>query len=242
MRPTHAVFAHARQERNHRYVSKDECEALWEANLSVDHPDISLPHGWHLNCARVSVLPPPDTGPKLDAEMRCWIRKVPEAMRCDRMYQNRQFWYDFLAWEHTAHQRSAFHGDYQPWEAFPVEDPPPPLGEDDEEEDDNHVVKDEVDVAMEDAALPGAVDLPLEYQAVIAAGYDKEALLRQVFEESKANEDKIFPGYSDFIALTGMVAEYIASLPPPPPLLSPGGVRGVGGAAPARCSALPASP
>jgi hypothetical protein len=33
--------------------------------------------------------PPPETGPKLDAEMRRRIRKVLEAMWCDRMYQNR---------------------------------------------------------------------------------------------------------------------------------------------------------
>jgi hypothetical protein len=71
---------------------------------------------------------------------------------------------------------------------------------------------------MDDASPLGAMDLPPKYQAVVAAGYDKEALLRQVFEESKADEDKIFPGYSDIIALTGMVAEYMASLPPPPPL------------------------
>jgi hypothetical protein len=35
---------------------------------------------------------------------------------------------------------------------------------------------------------------------------------------SKADEDKAFPGYSDAITLTGMVAEHLASLPPPPPL------------------------
>jgi hypothetical protein len=73
---------------------------------------------------------------------------------------------------------------------------------------------------MEDAAPPpGAGDLPPEYQAVVAAGYDEEALLQQVLEASKADEDKIFPGYSDAITLTGMVAEHLASLPPPPPLL-----------------------
>jgi hypothetical protein len=38
-------------------------------------------------------------------------------------------------------------------------------------------------------------------------------------EASKADEDKIFLGYIDAIALTGMVAEHLASLPPPPPLL-----------------------
>jgi hypothetical protein len=70
-------------------MSKEECEALWKANESVDHPDVSLPYGWHLNRARVSVLPPPETGPKLDAEMHRRIRNLPKAMRCNHMYQNR---------------------------------------------------------------------------------------------------------------------------------------------------------
>jgi hypothetical protein len=35
-------------------------------------------------------------------------------------------------------------------------------------------------------------------------------------EASKAEEDQAYPGYSETIALTGMVA--VASLPPPPPL------------------------
>jgi hypothetical protein len=67
---------------------------------------------------------------------------------------------------------------------------------------------------MEDASPPpGVGDLPLEYQAVVAASYDEEALLQQVLGACKADEDKIFPGYSDAIALTGMVAEHLASLP-----------------------------
>jgi hypothetical protein len=33
------------------------------------------------------------------------------------------------------------------------------------------------------------------------------------------DEDKAYLGYSDAIALTGMVAEHLASLPPPPPLM-----------------------
>jgi hypothetical protein len=77
----------------------------------MDHHDVSLPHIWHLNRARVPV-PPPSTGPKLDAEICRRIRNLPEAMRHDRKYRNRQFWYDFLAWEHTAHRRTTFHDDY----------------------------------------------------------------------------------------------------------------------------------
>jgi hypothetical protein len=62
-------------------------------------------------------------------------------------------------------------------------------------------------MAMEDAAPPpGAEDLPQKYQAVVAAGYDEEVLLQQVLEASKANEDARFEGYSDAIALTGLVA------------------------------------
>jgi hypothetical protein len=63
------VIARPRLERDCRYVPKEECEALWEAKESVDHPDISLPQGWHLNHARVPVPPPLEAGLKLDAEI-----------------------------------------------------------------------------------------------------------------------------------------------------------------------------
>jgi hypothetical protein len=46
---------------------------------------------------------------------------------------------------------------------------------------------------MEDAAPPGVGDLPPEYQEVLAAGYDEDALLQQVLEASKADEDRVFP-------------------------------------------------
>jgi hypothetical protein len=65
---------------------------------------------------------------------------------------------------------------------------------------------------MEDVVPPGAGDLPSEYQAVVAAGYDEEALLQQVLEASKADEDERQE------ALTRMVARHLALLPPPPPL------------------------
>jgi hypothetical protein len=35
-------------------------------------------------------------GPRLDAEMRRHIRNLPQSLREDRQYRNRQFWYDFL--------------------------------------------------------------------------------------------------------------------------------------------------
>jgi hypothetical protein len=48
-------------------VRLEKCEALWAANQSVDHPDVSLPHGWHLNRSRVPVPPALPVGPRLDA-------------------------------------------------------------------------------------------------------------------------------------------------------------------------------
>jgi hypothetical protein len=62
-----------------------------------------------------------------------------------------------------------------------------------EEHDHYDMVKQEAVEAMEDAASPGANDLPLEYQTVPAATYDKDALLQQVLEASKADEDGRFP-------------------------------------------------
>jgi hypothetical protein len=102
---------------------------------------------------------------------------------------------------HTARRRSTFHNKYQPWDVYP-----------DKEDDDYHIVKEEADEAMEDAAPPGAEDLPPEYQAI------EDVLLQQVLEASKAYEEKAFFDYDDAIALMGMVAEHMASLPPPPSL------------------------
>jgi hypothetical protein len=68
---------------------------------------------------------PLSAGPKLDPEIHR-IRNLPEAMRHDHKYRNKQFWYDFLAWEHTARRRTTFHDDYQPWEAYAIDESPPP--------------------------------------------------------------------------------------------------------------------
>jgi hypothetical protein len=65
---------------------------------------------------------------------------------------------------------------------------------------------------------PSAEDLPPEYQAIVAGGYDEEALLRQALEASKTDEDEVCPAYSEAIKLMGLVASYMASLPPPSPL------------------------
>jgi hypothetical protein len=56
--------------------------------------------------------------------------------------------------------RSTRHHDYQPWKSYDVAEFPPP-DEEDENDEDYHVIKEEVDVAMEDATPPpGARDLP----------------------------------------------------------------------------------
>jgi hypothetical protein len=74
-------------------------------------------------------------------------------------------------------------------------------------------------MAMEDTALPAGVgDLSPEYQAVVVGGYDEEALLQLVLEASKADEDARFPGIQEALTPTGMVAQHMASLPPPLPL------------------------
>jgi hypothetical protein len=185
-------------------VPLEECEALWAANQSVDHHDVCLLHGWHLNRARVPVPLPPPAGPKLDAEIRCRIRNLLEAPWLDRKYRKRQFWYDFLAWEHTSRHRITRHHDYQPWESYNIAGSP---DKEDKDNKDYHVVKEEADVAMEDAAPPqGAGVLPPEYQAVVAGGYDEEALLQQVLKASKAEEDARFPDLQEALTLTGMVA------------------------------------
>jgi hypothetical protein len=97
---------------------------------------------------------------------------------------------------------------------------PSPYEEDEEEDhdDDYGVIKEEADEAMADATPPGAGNLPPQYQAVLADGYDEQALLQQVLEASKADEDHTLLDLQEALALTGMVAEHLASLPPPPPL------------------------
>jgi hypothetical protein len=131
-------------------------------------------------------------------------------VRFERTYQNPQFWYDFLAWEHTACRRSIFHGEYQPCEANPIDEFFP-----NDEDDHYDIINQETDEAMEDAAPPGSADLPSEYLAVLAIRYDEEALLQQVLEASKADEEALFPNLQEGLAFTGMVAEHLASLPPP---------------------------
>jgi hypothetical protein len=44
--------------------------------------------------------------------------------------------------------------------------------------EDNVVIKQEADEAMEDAAMPSAGDVLPEYEALLASGYDEEALLQ----------------------------------------------------------------
>jgi hypothetical protein len=195
-------------------VLLEECEALRAANQSVDHHDVCLPHGWHLNRARVPVPPPPPAGPKMDAEIRRSIRNLPEALRLERKYRNRQLWLPGSTPRAAAAPATTI---TSRGSRMTSSSPPPPLpGEEDE---DYHVVKEEADVAMEDAAPPpGAGDLPPEYQAVVVGGYDEEALLQLVLEASKVDEDTPFSDLQEVLSLTGMVAQHMALLPPPSPL------------------------
>jgi hypothetical protein len=73
---------------------------------------------------------------------------------------------------------------------------------------------------MEDVP-PGAGDLPPKYQALVAGGYNEEALFQQTLEASKADEDEVCPGYSEAIKLKGLVANHLALVPPPPSPLPP---------------------
>jgi hypothetical protein len=82
------IVARPRQQRNLRYVPLQECEQVGEDNESVNHPDVGLPHGWHLDCARLPVPPVPEEGPKLDAEIHRRIQNFPDQLRCERKYQN----------------------------------------------------------------------------------------------------------------------------------------------------------
>jgi hypothetical protein len=94
---------------------------------------------------------------------------------------------------------------------------PPPPDEEDEDDENYHVV---TEAAMEDVP-PSAGDLPPEYQTLVAGGYDEKVLFQQALEASKADEDEVCPGFSEAIKLMSLVANYLASLPPPPPPLPP---------------------
>jgi hypothetical protein len=60
-------------------VPLEECEQRWRDWEGIDHNDVYLPAGWHLNRARMSV-------PQLTAEVNHRIRNHSEALRCDRKY------------------------------------------------------------------------------------------------------------------------------------------------------------
>jgi hypothetical protein len=64
----------------------------------------------------------------------------------------------------------------------------------------------------------GVGHLPLEYQAVLAAGYDKEALTQQILAASQAEEEAKWQALDYAKELTGMVANHLVALPPPPSL------------------------
>jgi hypothetical protein len=71
---------------------------------------------------------------------------------------------------------------------------------------------------MDNAITPGVGNLLPKYEVVLAARYEEEALIQQVLEASKADEDAAFPDHQQATAFTEMVVEHMASLPTPPPL------------------------
>jgi hypothetical protein len=68
------------------YVLVDECERRWRDGEGIDHHVVSLPIGWHLTRARVSL----SQVPKLVAEIRRRIRNLPETRRVEHKYNNEQ--------------------------------------------------------------------------------------------------------------------------------------------------------
>jgi hypothetical protein len=69
----------------------------------------------------------------------------------------------------------------------------------------------------------------------VAGGYDEEALIQQALEASKMDEDKVCPGYSEAIKLTGIGGQFpgfaTTTTTTPATRAADGGVRGAGGAA-----------
>jgi hypothetical protein len=82
---------------------------------------------------------------------------------------------------------------YHPWEVHAVEEFLADTDDDDDEDyhppEQDVVVKQEV----EDTNMTGTSHLPMEYQAVMAAGYDKDALMQQALATCQAEEDAAFP-------------------------------------------------
>jgi hypothetical protein len=66
---------------------------------------------------------------------------------------------------------------------------PPSPDEEDKDDENYHVI---TETTMEDVP-PSVGDLPQEYQALVAGGYDEEALFQQALEASKADEDEVCP-------------------------------------------------
>jgi hypothetical protein len=146
-------------------------------------------------------------------------------MRHDRKYRNRQFWYDFLAWEHNAHRRTTFHDDYQPWEAYAVDEFLP-----------TRKMRTTRTTTSSRRRPTWPWRTPTHHEATmyhrapeicpqrtrqVFGGYLKEALLQQVLEASKADENARFPDLQEALTLTGMVPQHLVSLPlPHAPLLA----------------------
>ena len=44
------------------YASVHHCRHFWKHGVPVSYPNVTLPHGWHLNLDRVLVPTVPDSG------------------------------------------------------------------------------------------------------------------------------------------------------------------------------------
>jgi hypothetical protein len=120
------------------------------------------------------------------------IEKLPPAL------QHEDFRFTFLSWEHEA--CLTIHGkrNLLPGDATP--DSEDEVGYDDEEGND-----------MED--VPPAT---VKMEALVPDDYDEEAATAAALSASKADED--LKWLQDVVEPSAVVAEHVASLPPPPPL------------------------
>jgi hypothetical protein len=107
----------------------------------IDHHDVTLPAGRHLNMDRVLVPLVPKRGSKLTADGRCRVNNLPEATRFDRKYQNGEFWHDFLVWEHNMRRASSFRDMFQPGEVHAIRD----YAAEEDEQDHSVIIKQEAE-------------------------------------------------------------------------------------------------
>jgi hypothetical protein len=135
--------------------------------------------------------------------MRRRIQQLPPVSWHGEAYRREDYWRAFLSWEHEARRmirgkRDFMHGDAAPYSEDEIS------YNDEEDEDDE----------MEDVPPPVIVKL----EAAVHDDYDEEVATAAALAASMADEESKWPGLEDAIQLLAMVAEHVASLPPPPPL------------------------